>query len=106
MFYFVLPCFHPRFAEIYSNQERGTRLRIRLLFVDGVVRDLALANNPFIGIPNGSSEVELAVDVYFPATSQSLEEEIRGLAAHSDGWNRLMLDNHVEFKRDRRIRKR
>ena len=73
---------------------------------DGVVRDLALANNPFIGIPNGSSEVELAVDVYFPATIQSLEEEIRGLAAHSDGWNRLMLDNHVEFKRDRRIRKR
>ena len=73
---------------------------------DGVVRDLTLANNPFIGIPNGSSEVELAVDVYFPATIQSLEEEIRGLAAHSDGWNRLMLDNHVEFKRDRRIRKR
>ena len=71
-----------------------------------VVRDLTLINNPFIGIPNGPSEVELTVDVYFPATIQSLEEEIRGLAAHSDGRNRLMLDSHVEFKRDLRIGKR
>ena len=71
-----------------------------------VVRDLVLANNPFIGIPNGPSEVELAIDVYFPATIQSLEEEIRGLAAHSGGRNRLMLDSHVQFKRDLRIEKR
>lgn len=72
----------------------------------GVVRDLTLANNRFIGIPNGPSEVELTVDVYFPATIESLDEAIRGLAAHSGGRNRLMLDSHVEFKRDGRIHKR
>ena len=71
-----------------------------------VVQDLKLANNPFIGVPKGPSEVELTVDVYFPTTIQSLKEEIRGLAAHSDGRNRLMLDSHVEFKRDPRIAKR
>jgi len=68
-----------------------------------VIRDLRQANNPFIGVPGGSSDVELIVDVYYPSTIKSLAEEIKGYAVHSDGRNRLMLDNHIDFRHDKRI---
>lgn len=69
-----------------------------------LVQNLRQANNPFIGIPQGPSDVELIVDAYFPNTIDSLPEEIRGRTAHPGGRNRLMLDNHVQFLRDRRTR--
>lgn len=68
------------------------------------IEDLRVAANPFIGIPNGPSDVELAVDVYYPRTVSSLPDTIRGRAVHSNGRNRLMLDGHVRFHRDRRTR--
>ncbi len=69
------------------------------------MRDLIRANNPFIGVPKGISDVELIVDVYYPSTIKSINDNIRGYAVHSDGRNRLMLDNHIDFKRDKRIYK-
>lgn len=66
--------------------------------------DLRAANNPFIGIPSGPVEVELAVDPYFPNTIGSIPEDIRGWSAHLGGRNRLMLDGHVEHFKDKRTR--
>jgi prepilin-type processing-associated H-X9-DG protein len=62
------------------------------------------ANNPQAGQPEAESDVELIVDVYFPGTLASVAPALSGQAAHSRGRNRLMLDGHVEFARDPRLR--
>ena len=67
-------------------------------------RDLIEENNPFIGIPRSTSDVEMIVDPYFPNNRTALPDAIRGKAVHPGGYNRLMLDWHVEFKRDKRVR--
>lgn len=72
--------------------------------VDAAVQDLRAANNPFIGVPSGPSEVEMMVDPYYPNTIGSLPPKLRGLAVHFSGRNRLFLDGHVEFFRDLRTR--
>jgi prepilin-type N-terminal cleavage/methylation domain-containing protein/prepilin-type processing-associated H-X9-DG protein len=61
---------------------------------------LRLANNPVTGRPESTSEVELAVDPYFPRTIPSVPAALRGRAAHFGGRNRLFLDGHVAFFRD------
>ena len=68
------------------------------------IADLVRANNPFIGVPLGPSEVELALDPYFPATIPSVEESIKGLAVHPGGRNTLYLDLSAQFVRDQRLR--
>jgi len=68
------------------------------------LRDLREANNPTVGQPNSQSEVELAVDPYFPNTVPSLPPALAGRAIHSRGRNSLMLDGHAEFVRDTRVR--
>jgi prepilin-type N-terminal cleavage/methylation domain-containing protein len=70
------------------------------------VTSLREANHPNAGLPNGPSEVELTVDVYFPATVPSLAAELSGRGAHPGGRNRLMLDGRASFVRDPRIRGR
>ena len=67
-----------------------------------LVADLRTANNRFIGIPEGVSDVELIVDAYYPNTIASLPDDIRGRSSHPRGRNRLMLDGHVHFRRDSR----
>jgi hypothetical protein len=62
------------------------------------------ANNPTIGQPNGPGDVELCVDPYFPSTIPAVAPELKGLAAHFKGRNRLYLDSHVEFFRDARLK--
>jgi len=69
----------------------------------GVV-DLQLAGNPQIGYPNGVSDVELAVDPYFPSTVASLPANLKGLAVHAGGRNRLFLDGHAKWMRDIRTK--
>jgi prepilin-type processing-associated H-X9-DG protein len=66
--------------------------------------DLREANNPQAGRPDSLSDVELIVDTYFPATIPTVPAELKGLAAHSGGRNRLMLDGHAVFTRDARLR--
>lgn len=67
-----------------------------------LVADLQTAASPFIGIPEGQSDVELAVDPYFPRTVPSIPAAKRGKAIHFGGRNRLFLDTHVKFFRDPR----
>ena len=70
--------------------------------VDQCVSDLQTLASPFIGIPSGPAEVELAVDPYYPSTIGALPPEIRGRAVHLRGRNRLFLDGHAEFLYDPR----
>ncbi len=69
---------------------------------EAAIQDLRKEANPFIGIPDGPSDVELVVDVYYPSTVATLEDTIRGRAIHPQGRNRLMLDGHVQFLKDQR----
>lgn len=71
--------------------------------VEQCVGDLQTLASPHIGVPSGASEVELAVDPYFPRTIPTVAPELRGRAAHAQGRNRLFLDGHAEFQRDARL---
>ena len=70
---------------------------------EGALNDLRAANNPTVGQPTSFSEVELAVDVYFPNTIPSVAPALSGRAAHASGRNRLMLDFSAGFWRDARV---
>lgn len=67
---------------------------------DQSVTDLIAAKNPNAGIPNGVSDVELAVDPYFPRTIPSVSSQLKGASVHSGGRNRLFLDSHAKWIRD------
>ena len=67
------------------------------------LHDLRQADNPTVGQPNSLSEVELAVDPYFPNTVPSLPPALKGRAIHARGRNALMLDGRAEFVRDPRV---
>ena len=68
-----------------------------------IIPHLRAASNSVIGLPSGPSDVELAVDPYFPNTTPSAAE-LKGLSAHPKGMNRLFLDGHVQFKKDARLK--
>lgn len=65
--------------------------------------DLQAADNPVVGMPFSISDLELAVDPYFPRTIASLRPDLRGRSVHARGRNRLMLDGRAEFKPDARL---
>lgn len=65
--------------------------------------DLRDAGNPQAGTPFALSEVELAVDVYFPNTIPTVSPALSGRSAHAGGRNRLMLDASASFWRDSRL---
>jgi Tfp pilus assembly protein PilE len=66
--------------------------------------DLREADNPTVGRPESPSDVEFAVDPYFPRTAPTVAAELKGFAVHRGGRNRLMLDLRAEFFRDARLR--
>ena len=68
------------------------------------LEDLRVANNPTVGIPQSLGDVEFAVDPYFPSTAPTVAAELKGLAVHRKGRNRLMLDQRAEFVRDARLK--
>jgi len=70
---------------------------------EAALNDLQAANNPVIGKPSSLSDVELAVDAYFPRTIPNVAPALSGRAAHPSGRNRLMLDMSVSFLRDARL---
>ena len=72
---------------------------------DAALSDLVAANNPQVGQPQGTADVELAVDPYFPATIPSVEPALKGLTPHAGGRNRLFLDGHAAFLKDARTRR-
>jgi prepilin-type N-terminal cleavage/methylation domain-containing protein/prepilin-type processing-associated H-X9-DG protein len=66
------------------------------------VADLQAANDPLVSGINGPSEVELAVDPYFPKTVPTVPAGMSGRTIHAGGRNRLFLDGHVAFTKDSR----
>lgn len=64
------------------------------------VSDLQANPSPFYAPPEGVSDVELTVDPYFPRTIPTVAPELRGLAVHRGGRNRLFLDGHIRWLRD------
>ena len=67
------------------------------------IPDLREANNPNAGIPDGTADIELAVDPYFPKTVPTVSPELKGIAVHRGGRMRLFLDGHVKLFRDARL---
>jgi len=65
--------------------------------------DLQAAGDPNVGYPNGISEVELAVDPYFPKTVKTVPIALKGLSVHFGGRNRLYLDGHAKLLKDARL---
>ena len=70
--------------------------------IDQCVYDLQAAASPTMTYPAGPTDVEMAVDPYYPNTIAALPPDIRGRAVHLRGRNRLFLDTHAEFFRDPR----
>jgi prepilin-type N-terminal cleavage/methylation domain-containing protein/prepilin-type processing-associated H-X9-DG protein len=66
------------------------------------VSDLAAANDPTVGPVAGPSDVEMAVDSYFPKTIPTVAPALLGWTIHAGGRNRVFLDGHVQFIRDAR----
>ncbi len=72
--------------------------------IEQSVNDIDAANNPQAGYPNSDADVEMAVDPYFPDTIPTVDAALRGAAVHRGGRNRLMLDSHVVWLRDIRLK--
>ena len=66
------------------------------------VADLVTASSTdaTLGIINGASDVELAVDPYFPNTVSTVAPELKGHTIHAGGRCRVFLDDHVQFIKD------
>ena len=46
------------------------------------LQDLREANNPTVGRPESPSDVEFAVDPYFPKTAPTVAADLKGIAVH------------------------
>jgi prepilin-type N-terminal cleavage/methylation domain-containing protein len=68
------------------------------------VADLKVASvtNSTIGRINGASDVELAVDPYFPNTVPTVPAGFSGRTIHAGGRCRAYLDGHTQFLKDAR----
>ena len=66
------------------------------------IADLQAANDPLVGLVNGSSDVELVVDPYFPKTVPTVSPELKGRTIHPGGRNRVLLDGHTQYLKDSR----
>lgn len=70
---------------------------------DQGVLDLDAANSPITGQPTGVSDVELAVDPYFPASVPNITPALAGFSVHFGGRNRVFMDYHAKWMRDIRL---
>lgn len=68
-----------------------------------ILSDLIEANNPQIGLPAGSSEVELICTAYFPQTILSVEPRLKGRSSFPGKRLRLFLDTSVKTLKDVRV---
>ena len=66
------------------------------------ISDLQAANDPTVGPVSGATDVELAVDPYFPNTISAVQPELKGRTIHPGGRCRGFLDGHVQFIKDPR----
>ncbi|MFO1478032.1 MAG: type II secretion system protein [Verrucomicrobiota bacterium] len=72
--------------------------------VEQAVGDLKRASitDATLGNISGPSDVELAVDPYYPQTIGTVAPELKGRTIHAGGRNRVMLDGHAQFLKDAR----
>ncbi len=66
------------------------------------VADLQAANDPIVGPISGPTDVELAVDPYYPRTTPTVSPELKGRTIHAGGRCRVFLDGHTQFIKDPR----
>jgi prepilin-type N-terminal cleavage/methylation domain-containing protein len=62
----------------------------------------ASATDALLGIVNGASDVELAVDPYYPNTTPNVPAGFSGRTIHAGGRCRAFLDGHTQFLKDTR----
>ena len=62
----------------------------------------ASATDATLGTINGVTDVELAVDPYYPKTIPTVPAGFSGHTIHAGGRCRVFLDNHVQFIKDAR----
>lgn len=62
----------------------------------------AATTDTTLGMINGASDVELVVDPYFPGTIPSVAPELKGRAVHPGGRDRLLMDGHTQYLKDKR----
>ena len=60
----------------------------------------ASATDTLLGIVNGVSDVELAVDPYYPNTTPGVPAGFSGRTIHAGGRGRVFMDDHVQFLKD------
>jgi len=70
---------------------------------DQALSDLQISGNPTVGNPEGLSDVELAVDPYFPRTIPSVAANLKGVSVHVGGRNRVFVDGHAKWLKDGRL---
>lgn len=76
----------------------------------GCIADIDAWNTPIVQektivppVPQGESELELAVDPYIPITAPATTPaNLKGLGVHFGGRNRVFFDGHVKYFRDGR----
>jgi prepilin-type N-terminal cleavage/methylation domain-containing protein/prepilin-type processing-associated H-X9-DG protein len=66
------------------------------------VSDLQTAADPTLGFITGPTDVELAVDPYYPKTISTVPPGIFGRTVHAGGRNRVFFDGHAAFFKDAR----
>jgi prepilin-type N-terminal cleavage/methylation domain-containing protein len=71
---------------------------------DEALNDLIQSGNPTVGNPTSVSDVELAVDPYFPRTIPTVKLELKGVSVHFGGRNRVFADGHSKWLRDIRLK--
>ena len=65
--------------------------------------DISSTNDPTLGYIASISDVEITVDPYFPNTIPSVDPTLSGRSGQPGGRNRLLMDWHVQFFKDKRV---
>ena len=71
---------------------------------DSALTDLMQSGNTTVGNPQSVADVELVVDPYFPRTIPTVRAELKGVAVHFGGRNRVFADGHAKWLRDIRLK--
>ena len=61
--------------------------------------DLKNSNNSTVGYVTGVSDVEMAVDPYFPSTIATVQPDLSGCTPHRGGRMRVFMDGHAAYER-------
>jgi prepilin-type N-terminal cleavage/methylation domain-containing protein len=66
---------------------------------DQAFLDLKNSANSTVGYITGVSDVEMAVDPYFPSTIATVQPDLSGCTPHRGGRMRVFMDGHAAFER-------